>query len=485
MNHSHAAIRCTALLGLLCLCTPFAACQAEPPESHERDEWAAVMWGEQKIGYAHLTAQPEDEGEMAGLTRMAIEVTARLSDMGVPMDMDISIVQWIDPETGRPVRVEAVIPTGEEPTRKTIVFTEDKAQVTRQSYDGESTYEIDLPTDAPLVGDLVFLTLGPVEPHEAAVYYNLLTDRLQLAKTRLTQADDGGWTVRGNFSGGAYALELDPEWRLTRGTGVMGIAFDVQPEEQARDLGSDDYLPPAEFGLGVATARPLPDPRTVESLTVTITGLQLEGGVPEIDGRQSVEDLGDERYRVTVQTRGIEQVSGPSMGFPVPEDLHLFLEAGPFIDSQAPGVAKAAEEVVAGMDDAARAAEALNAWVDERMVFGGIMDTARTGTQILESSRGVCRDYAALYAAMARSVGIPSRLCTGLVYARDGFYLHTWAESWLGEENGWVPLDPTRSGRPVDATHITFLRGDVESVWRVMEIVGALEVEVEDVQTQR
>jgi hypothetical protein len=35
----------------------------------------------------------------------------------------------------------------------------------------------------------------------------------------------------------------------------------------------------------------------------------------------------------------------------------------------------------------------------------------------------------------------------------------------------------------VDATHITFLRGDVESVWRVMEVVGALEIKVEHVET--
>jgi len=79
---------------------------------------------------------------------------------------------------------------------------------------------------------------------------------------------------------------------------------------------------------------------------------------------------------------------------------------------------------------------------------------------------------------MARAASIPTRLCTGLVYARDGFYLHTWAESWLGEANGWVPLDPTRSGAPVDATHVTLIRGNAESVWKIMRIVGDVQITV-------
>lgn len=477
------AVARTALLcGLICLCAPILACRAQAPEPRERDEWAAILWGEQKIGFAHLTSTVEAEGEYAGLLRMGIEVTARMANLGVPMDMEISIVQWVD-SAGRPKRVEAVIPAGAEPTRKIIVFSETTATVTRHSYDGESTFTVDLPADLPLVGELSFLALPPEDPPANPVYFNLLTDRVQYAQTTLTALEDGGWTVSGNFSAGTYSLSLDREWRLVRGTGAFGIVFDFTSEEEARDLTSAGDLPPVDSGLGVPVETPLPDPRTVSALGVTLRGLDLEEGMPTIEGRQEVTPLEDGGYRVVVQAQAIEDVAGPALGYEAPEELRRYVEPDAFITSGDAAIVSAAREVTAGIEDAARAAEALNAWVDARTTFGGIMDTARTSTQILESSRGVCRDYAALYVGLARAVGIPSRLCTGVVYSQGSFYFHTWAESWLGAQNGWVPLDPTRSGRPVDATHITFLRGDVESVWRVMEVVGALEIKVEHVET--
>jgi len=54
------AVARTALLcGLICLCAPILACRAQAPEPRERDEWAAILWGEQKIGFAHLTSTVE------------------------------------------------------------------------------------------------------------------------------------------------------------------------------------------------------------------------------------------------------------------------------------------------------------------------------------------------------------------------------------------------------------------------------------------
>lgn len=474
--------RAAALCSLLCLSAPFVACRAQAPEPVERDEWAAILWGDRKIGFAHLTVAPERQSERAGLVRMSIEVTARLADMGVPMGMNVSIVQWVD-AAGRPVRIEAVIPTGAEPTRKTIVFSEGKAVVTRQSYDGQATYTVGIPPGLSLVGELSFLAFPPHEPPTDPVFVNLLTDRVQSAQTKLIPSEGGGWTVTGTFSAGAYSLDLDSDWRLVLGTGAFGVVFDFQSEQEARDLASADELPPVDAGLGVPVDTPLPDPRTVRALVITISGLALEDGPPSIDGRQEVEELQGGLYRVTTWRRGPDDATGTPLGFSVPEELRPYVEPDAFITSGDKAIREVAARVTTGIQDAALVVEALSAWIDAEMTFGGIMDTARSSTQILDSRRGVCRDYAALYTALARSLGIPSRLCTGLVYSQDGFYFHTWAESWLGEKAGWVPVDPTRSGRPVDATHVTFLRGDVESVWRVMEVVGALEIEVERVET--
>jgi len=61
---------------------------------------------------------------------------------------------------------------------------------------------------------------------------------------------------------------------------------------------------------------------------------------------------------------------------------------------------------------------------------------------------GVCEDFAALFVALAKAIGLDSRMVYGYLQAKEGepFQRHAWAEVFLGEE-GWVPVDPTVHGR--------------------------------------
>jgi len=101
----------------------------------------------------------------------------------------------------------------------------------------------------------------------------------------------------------------------------------------------------------------------------------------------------------------------------------------------------------------------------------------RTSTDILRSKSGVCRDYAVLYAALARAAGIPTKIATGLMYFRDAFYYHAWAESFVGE---WIPMDPTLSTDFVDATHIKLAEGDATAMFKAVKVVGTLKAEISE-----
>ncbi len=58
--------------------------------------------------------------------------------------------------------------------------------------------------------------------------------------------------------------------------------------------------------------------------------------------------------------------------------------------------------------------------------------------------KGVCIDYARLYAAMARAAGLDVRVVTGLGYdGRGGYGAHAWNEVYANEEQRWIPLDST------------------------------------------
>lgn len=60
---------------------------------------------------------------------------------------------------------------------------------------------------------------------------------------------------------------------------------------------------------------------------------------------------------------------------------------------------------------------------------------------ILNTSLGICFDYSVLYAAMMRSVGIPTKMIMG--YNKDIKEYHAWNEVYLSESNRWVVIDTT------------------------------------------
>ena len=78
------------------------------------------------------------------------------------------------------------------------------------------------------------------------------------------------------------------------------------------------------------------------------------------------------------------------------------------------------------------------------------------GTSAIESFLiervGYCEQFSATFAAMARTLGIPSRVAVGYtpgLQGPDGWYgvlgknAHAWPELWFGAAIGWVPFEPT------------------------------------------
>ena len=65
--------------------------------------------------------------------------------------------------------------------------------------------------------------------------------------------------------------------------------------------------------------------------------------------------------------------------------------------------------------------------------------------QAAAEGHGVCQDFAHMFIAAARLLGIPGRYVSGHLYRRDGAHEqpagHAWAEGWV-EDLGWVAFDP-------------------------------------------
>ena len=96
--------------------------------------------------------------------------------------------------------------------------------------------------------------------------------------------------------------------------------------------------------------------------------------------------------------------------------------------------------------------------------------------ETLKTRKGDCNEHSTLFIALARAVGIPTRMVTGLVYIKGRFGYHAWVE--VKGRDGWVNVDPTWKQMPVDVGHIAMLRGGLSKQAQLTQLMGRLQIEV-------
>lgn len=94
-------------------------------------------------------------------------------------------------------------------------------------------------------------------------------------------------------------------------------------------------------------------------------------------------------------------------------------------------------------------------------------DVATPVREAFEQRRGVCQDFAHIFIACVRSMGVPVRYVSGYLetvpppgkpklIGADAS--HAWASVWCGADAGWVDIDPTNDCLP-SGRHITVAYG--------------------------
>lgn len=84
----------------------------------------------------------------------------------------------------------------------------------------------------------------------------------------------------------------------------------------------------------------------------------------------------------------------------------------------------------------------------------GATSTSHTASEVLSLGRGVCQDYAHLFIACSRSMGIPARYVSGHMVRSDGITIqgaaHAWAEAFV-DGLGWVGFDAANGTCPTES----------------------------------
>lgn len=296
----------------------------------------------------------------------------------------------------------------------------------------------------------------------------LVLDReVEATRIRMTAA---GMTLDGWINARGEVL------RQEMGLGLVAVR---ETREQARF----GLLPGARGGADLIRATRVPAPglpadlRRLSVLRLRLAGVELAGfDLHDSDetppGRQSLAD--------GVLSIAREPV-GEGLPLPVADPPPGSLDADALVQSDHPRVRSWARSIAGGAADTLTAARRVAAWVHanvERQAVPGVPSALDT----LDTRVGDCNEHAALFAALARAVGVPTRVVVGLVHADDHFAWHAWNEVLVrdpaDDARRWLTVDATWDQLPADVGHVALLRGGLGEQARLLPVIGGLRVEI-------
>ena len=461
-------------------------------------EWRGVYYRGEKIGFTVSQTNPTPDGfelqedarlkmSLLGATTAAtIRTTAQLDPEFVLRSFDFSL----DPGTG-PVQVSGRV-SGKH------------VSLTIKTNSGTQTEERDLP-DAPVLSLNLPRRLASQGFKPGTVQQITIFDPATLRNAPVTIAVGRreivnvyapvvvtvvGQKVKSYTDRPIPAFRVD----MTFG-GLKTTSWVTDTGEVVRE----------ESPLGLLTVRESPEEAQRLAIGGRIQGDLLESAavLPKRSTKNRIDDARDvRRIRIKMEGADLEnpdmQGAGQSIDGHVLEirdarslraeaadpDAARYLQPEPFIESDDPAIHAEAVKATAGAVGprvmAERLTRAVNAMLDKKPTVS--LPSAR---EVLRTKVGDCNEHTVLYVAMARSIGIPSRIAVGLAYSRGAFYYHAWPEVYIDEGRGrglWLPVDPTFNQFPADAAHVRLMRGGLDKQAAILPLIGHLKMDIVDLE---
>jgi len=264
-------------------------------------------------------------------------------------------------------------------------------------------------------------------------------------------------------------------------TKIMGLEIEQVESDRATALASAKGDVPEVLAKTLLRPAKMPkDPRKVTRAVYRVTikdgeftpdGLKWDGQtVDRVDGRAMTITVDPAR---PPDGRPSLPVSEPAM-----ED---FLRETAILQCHDKRVVEAAKAAVEGETDAWKAAKKIEAWTRARISKRNFGVGFATAAEVAERLEGDCTEHSVFAAAMARAVGLPSRIAVGLVAVGEIYGGHMWTEVWVGR---WVPIDATLPAERFDATHIKMGESSgasdrlQEDLLNVLLYLGRMELEI-------
>jgi len=453
---------CAALLALSGCASQYFREAGTPPAAPryslatlpDKDIWTGVVFNGNKIGFTHTRVAG------AGEHRWTIEGEAvmRFHMLGFDKRVRAETRDLVDDEA-RLLEFDYRYVLDESRQRLKGAVREGRIEFELSDAAGRTIERREIPVSGPLYPAGVLDILPVLHGLRVGAEY-----RWQVFNGETQQVDEAlqrieSYETSEVFQGAAFKLRTEmlgmdsTTWIDARGRPVFELAMNgvmiaaLEDETTARGYLAAAALNKSDAILDwslVKAPLALADPRKAVYLRIVLPGAER---LPLSDERQNCRREAADVVCVIDATRAA-----------APGSAEEALKPSAVVTSNDPKIRELARGLVSPRMNAREKVAAILAWLDANIAPEAV--DAFSARDVLDAKRGECQGHAWLYAALARALGVPTRIVNGLVYAPEygGFLYHSWAESLI--DGDWRAVDPTFGQAQADATHIALGRGE-------------------------
>jgi hypothetical protein len=434
------------------------------------DTWYCVTQDHQPIGHVHRTLEATDTGYSSEET-----MRIRINTMGVVQEVSSRLSARLNPDLSI-ADMALFLGSGVFRFQASATVLENGKLLFR-SGTGEQTLDLNGPLYLP---GLCLLAELRDRPPSMEVFepFSLSRHRIRIISETDEPVEIMGKSIDARrfdveFMGLRQSAWIDATGQIVKELSGMGLSLE-QCEMQTA-LAGISGAPGADLTAqaSIAADKTIPSPAYLTLLRVRFSGpselLRLEGG------RQSFSD--------GVLSIRKESVAASCTG--MPENGEPYLRPSLLVQSGSPEIQSLAKTFLQSLPPNPAGAlrvgtphlvRKILGWMEKNIEKRPVLSVPNA-LDTLKNRAGDCNEHAALFAALARACGIPTRIETGLVYLRGRFYYHAWNAVFC---NDWITVDASMGQFPADVTHIRLALDEDQTA--LVAAIGNIGLSIQEMQ---
>jgi hypothetical protein len=446
------------------------------------DEWMGIYFKGDKIGYSHSAFGPEGD-----YFRLDEQTYLEIHAQGVPMKISMKINALTN--------TDFTLKSFDFELQSGLVTTEIKGEVkgldlelNLRTVGKTSTQTIHLKKAPVLPGSLQAILKGkqlsvgqkfivPVFDPGTMSSSDLIVEVEKEDAVEIHGEKFPAYQLTSTYAGISIGIWVDSEGQILKQTTPLGWVMLREAKNQALTQGWT-----AGPKVDLVTAN------SVKAIGKSITSPEKATYLIALINFNSTDGLdlnGGRQYYTPRPTATVRVRQEDLTGFEIPDlpvtqaEMEPYRKPDLFVQSDHPDIVAQAKRIIGDEKNSLNAARLILAWVYEHIEKRAVASLPNS-LEVLQTRVGDCNEHTVLYVALARAVGLPAKICVGLVLVDRSFYYHAWPEIYVGR---WVAVDPVFNQFPADATHIRLITGGIDKQIEIVRIMCKLrDIVILDVQ---